>query len=426
MIGRLEAAGVQVRPNMAGESGRLNGLAYVLNGITVTSKALGRGYTLQNLQKRGISYVPARDAEALRRLADNSPAHPQKEIVTMETASISPVTPAAPGPHLAMASGTLPSIHRSAGGTEWWPQTESELSALGLDVEWWRYQPRDIGAGAGIAEPRLLIGLRDGAAVALTRDSVSATRVTPETEAAMVALAERRGWTSVTVSGDAATKERLARELLGRGVSVTNPELQEYCSRVRRELAAHGAPETAISVQSAAPARPKKLGLFGWREKRHPAPEPVKPAAEAPVQAEQPMRQVDDTASPTAPIPTADELEGTAQKAGQGDVDGVMSYRHRIDAYRLSELATDDQRMRAYYRDMLDADERGYPWRGPARDALQALEREIQSGNLDDAHDKLYDAWLAMEPEELQLIRRYNERVDELREERKHEDVRPS
>jgi hypothetical protein len=197
---------------------------------------------------------------------------------------------------------------------------------------------------------------------------------------------------------------------------VTNPELQEYCSRVRRELAAHGAPETAISVQPAAPApaRPK-LGLAWWRGKKQPTP--IAPAAPAAHQV------AEETA---APIPTADEIEAAALKAAQGDVDGVMSYRHRIDAYRLSELATDDQRMRNYYRDMLDADERGYPWRGPAREALQALEREIEAGNLDEAHEKLYDAWLAMDSDELHLVRRYVERVDELREQRTHDDIRPS
>lgn len=185
--------------------------------------------------------------------------------------------------------------------------------------------------------------------------------------------------------------------------------------------------EPAISVQPAAPSPTttrSKLGLAGWRQKKQPASAPVQPAAEVPVQAEPTSHQIDTV--PSAPIPTADELEAAAQKASQGDVDGVLSYRTRIDAYKLAELVTSDQKMRDYYRALLDADENGYPWCKPTREALQALEREIQSGNLDNADERLYDAWLALESEELQLVRQYNERVDELREQRTHDDIRPS
>lgn len=63
-VAALEAAGVAVRPNVA-TTGRLNGFAYELDGVTVTAKALGHGYKLQNLERRGLEYVQDRDFAAL-------------------------------------------------------------------------------------------------------------------------------------------------------------------------------------------------------------------------------------------------------------------------------------------------------------------------------------------------------------------------
>ncbi|WP_375263768.1 DNA-primase RepB domain-containing protein [Palleronia sp.] len=65
MIEQLEHAGVAVHPNVA-STGRVSGLAYELEGIRVTSKAMGRGFTWANLQKRGLSYEPGRDDAAIR------------------------------------------------------------------------------------------------------------------------------------------------------------------------------------------------------------------------------------------------------------------------------------------------------------------------------------------------------------------------
>lgn len=64
LITKLEDGGVKVHPNIA-STGRMNGLAYEVDGIRVTSKALGKGFTWSNLQKRGLSYEPNRDDEAL-------------------------------------------------------------------------------------------------------------------------------------------------------------------------------------------------------------------------------------------------------------------------------------------------------------------------------------------------------------------------
>lgn len=65
LIERLEDAGVAVHPNIA-STGRVSGLAYELDGVRVTAKAMGRGFTWTNLQKRGLSYEPDRDDEAIR------------------------------------------------------------------------------------------------------------------------------------------------------------------------------------------------------------------------------------------------------------------------------------------------------------------------------------------------------------------------
>lgn len=65
LVLQLEAAGVQVHPNIA-STGRVSGLAYEVDDIRVTSKAMGRGFTWANLQERGLSYEPDRDDEELR------------------------------------------------------------------------------------------------------------------------------------------------------------------------------------------------------------------------------------------------------------------------------------------------------------------------------------------------------------------------
>lgn len=63
-INQLETAGIKVHPNIA-TTGRMNGFAYEVDGIRVTSKAMGRGFTWKNLLQRGLSYEPDRDDAAL-------------------------------------------------------------------------------------------------------------------------------------------------------------------------------------------------------------------------------------------------------------------------------------------------------------------------------------------------------------------------
>lgn len=64
----LERAGVIVLPNLAPGTGRLSGFAYEYDGVRVTATTMGRGFTLGNLTKRGLSYEPSRDREPLDHL----------------------------------------------------------------------------------------------------------------------------------------------------------------------------------------------------------------------------------------------------------------------------------------------------------------------------------------------------------------------
>lgn len=55
--------GVQVIPNMA-DNGRVSGLSYRIDGQTIKGSTLGKAYTFNGLQKRGISYDLDRDRAA--------------------------------------------------------------------------------------------------------------------------------------------------------------------------------------------------------------------------------------------------------------------------------------------------------------------------------------------------------------------------
>jgi len=65
LIEQLEDAGIAVHPNIA-STGRVSGLAYEFDGVRVTSKAMGRGFTWGNLQQRGLGYEPDRDDAEIR------------------------------------------------------------------------------------------------------------------------------------------------------------------------------------------------------------------------------------------------------------------------------------------------------------------------------------------------------------------------
>ena len=71
-VDALEACGVDVRPNVSPTTGRLSGFAFGLNGTVLSASALGRGFSLKNLEKKGFSYVKERDFEKLSRAKERS------------------------------------------------------------------------------------------------------------------------------------------------------------------------------------------------------------------------------------------------------------------------------------------------------------------------------------------------------------------
>lgn len=64
-IADMEALGIVVEPNVAGTE-KLSGFAYHFGDFRFTSASLGRAYTIGNMQKRGFTYEPDGDLEAIR------------------------------------------------------------------------------------------------------------------------------------------------------------------------------------------------------------------------------------------------------------------------------------------------------------------------------------------------------------------------
>lgn len=69
---RIEAAGASARPNVA-TTGRMNGFSFELNGVPFKGSDLGKSYTWNGLQGRGLSYEQDRDGAALRERARRAP-----------------------------------------------------------------------------------------------------------------------------------------------------------------------------------------------------------------------------------------------------------------------------------------------------------------------------------------------------------------
>ena len=71
-VDALEGCGVDVRPNISATTGRLSGFAFGLDGHVLSASALGRGFSLKNLEKRGFSYVTDRDFQKLSEAKERS------------------------------------------------------------------------------------------------------------------------------------------------------------------------------------------------------------------------------------------------------------------------------------------------------------------------------------------------------------------
>ncbi|MEA5596981.1 relaxase/mobilization nuclease domain-containing protein [Rivularia sp. UHCC 0363] len=64
-ITRLKEFDVYVRPRLSKESQQIQGVSFRLNGIEIAGGRIGRGYSINQLYKRGLSYEPQRDKEAV-------------------------------------------------------------------------------------------------------------------------------------------------------------------------------------------------------------------------------------------------------------------------------------------------------------------------------------------------------------------------
>jgi len=79
-IERLQAAGIQPRPNIA-STGRMNGFSFELDGVAFKASSLGKAYSWNQLQQRGLDYEQTRDSESLGSTAQqsNRRANPRAE-----------------------------------------------------------------------------------------------------------------------------------------------------------------------------------------------------------------------------------------------------------------------------------------------------------------------------------------------------------
>ena len=69
-VQRLNDAGVDVNPNVANKTGKMNGFSFILQGseIAFSGSKLGDKYKLSSLLKSGLDYKPERDTEFLKEL----------------------------------------------------------------------------------------------------------------------------------------------------------------------------------------------------------------------------------------------------------------------------------------------------------------------------------------------------------------------
>jgi hypothetical protein len=70
---RLREFGIEARANVA-STGRMNGFSYEIDGVKITSKALGKGYTWNSLTLKGLTYEHARDHDRLSEIGATGPS----------------------------------------------------------------------------------------------------------------------------------------------------------------------------------------------------------------------------------------------------------------------------------------------------------------------------------------------------------------
>ena len=116
-IERLQAAGITPRPNIA-STGRMNGFSFELDGIAFKASSLGKAYSWNQLQKRGLDYEQDRDREILSAAAQQGDQRADQRTAAAAGEQRRPAGPAdrAAGPESGDPQRRGPRVDHAAGG----------------------------------------------------------------------------------------------------------------------------------------------------------------------------------------------------------------------------------------------------------------------------------------------------------------------
>jgi MobA/VirD2-like, nuclease domain/Large polyvalent protein-associated domain 7 len=252
-VERLAAAGVAVRPNLA-STGRLNGFSFELDGLAFKGSSLGKNYTWNNLQQRGMTYDQIRDAGKLDQHRTGKGPNPV----------------ATAGKNLAAADRHLAATRRAAGSLDQAAGVVAHRTTLravaAAAAAYQRAAERDRGQAAGIDctetdlnrrqaykaqlfEERYrtrvssvllsqlsfikrqtdctTLKLRGGGAIVDRGDKVLAggRKIIDEEIKAMLELAKVKGWTTIKPTGSQAFKAKLTEAAMLRDIKVEGFQL---------------------------------------------------------------------------------------------------------------------------------------------------------------------------------------------------------
>lgn len=175
---KLELAGVKVRANIA-STGKMNGFSFVLDGVQFSGSQLGDKYKWSSLLKRGLTFDSVTDTIGLERFkpaANIESDQTDDEIIGQYSC------------HLIKF-------------------LNQKIKKNGVEYNWQNGSPALFDAGSSVK----IIGKSSDAKIK-----------------AMFELAEQKGWKLVSLTGSADFKKRAVVEAVRRGITISNPELQEF------------------------------------------------------------------------------------------------------------------------------------------------------------------------------------------------------
>ena len=177
----LEKKGVKVRANIA-TTGRMNGFSFEFRGAKFSGSQLGDKYKWANLLRQGVTFDPVEDVQKLERF------RPKNNQLDIKSDADSDQMKGA-------YSFTL---------IKFMNQT---VTSTGIEYRWQNGSPALFDAGSSVR----IVGKSTGAKIG-----------------AMLDLAERKGWTTVDITGDADFKKRAATEAVRRGLTVKDHILHQF------------------------------------------------------------------------------------------------------------------------------------------------------------------------------------------------------